>query len=181
MDRSQKHASDLLYCPLSFLKMKSSYIAIRLVRFLSAGVIIDDLESGKMKTILTMIAVALLVVPAVSEYTQISGSYGKTWLAESGNKNVIEQQPPNQGLWSWGAIPKGRTVSNGKLMAAVPGTLIYPAFPSSDDPIVINGITPSEAMSGNNSTQLSDPYLLEDPWFVAQTSDRPVFYRDLPY
>jgi hypothetical protein len=161
--------------------MKSSYIAIRLVRFLSAGVIIGDLESGKMKTILIMIAVALLVIPAVSEYTQISGSYGETWLAESGNKDVIEQQPSNQGLWSWGAIPKGRSLSNGKLMPAVPGTLIYPAFPSSDNPIVINGITASQAMSGNNSTQLSDPYISEDPWFVAQTSDRPVFYRDLPY
>jgi hypothetical protein len=142
MDRFQKHASNLSYYPLSFLKMKSSYIAIRLVRHLSPGIIIDDLEISKMKRILIMLAVALLVIPAVSEYTQISGSYGKTWLAESGNKNVIEQQPTNQVLWSWGAIPKGRMVSNGKLMAAVPGTLIYPAFSGSDIPIVINGITP---------------------------------------
>jgi hypothetical protein len=181
MDRSLERRKEGQSCSSRQHKQDVRDIAIRLVRFLSAGVSIDDLESGKMKTILIIIAVALLVIPAVSEYTQISGSYGKTWLAESGNKNVIEQQPSNQGLWSWGAIPKGRSLSNGKLMPAVPGTLIFPAFPSSDDPIVINGITPSKAMSGNNSTQLTDPYLSEDPWFIAQTSDRPVFYRDLPY
>ncbi len=134
-----------------------------------------------MRTIWIMLVVALLIVPAFSQFTQISGNYGETWLAESGNKNVIEQQPPNQGLWSWGAIPKGRSLSNGKLMPAAPGTLIYPAFPSSETPLVINATTPSEAVTGNNSSQLSNPYISEDPWVIAQTSDRPVLFRSLAY
>jgi hypothetical protein len=138
------------------------------------------MESDIMKTILIMLAVALLIVPAFSQYTQISGSFGKTWLAESGNKNVVAQEEP-QGLWSWGAGPKGRAVSNGKLMPAMPGVLIYPAFPDSDVPIVINGTTPSRALTESNSSAISDPYIAADPWFVAQTSNRPVFFRSLPY
>ncbi len=82
-------------------------MSFRLDRFLVPEIIIDDPESDLMRTMLIIIAMALLTIPAISQSTQISGSYGETWLAESGNKNVIEQQQsPNQGLWSWGTIPK---------------------------------------------------------------------------
>jgi hypothetical protein len=134
-----------------------------------------------MRTMLILIAMALLIIPVISQSTQISGNYGETWLAQSGNKNVVEQQSPNQGLWSWGAIPKGRSLSNGKLMPESPGILIYPAFPTSTTPIVINATTPSEAINGSNSSQISNPYISEDPWVIAQTADQPVFFRTLPY
>jgi hypothetical protein len=153
-------------------------IAFRLDGFLSTEIIIDDLESDLMRTMLIMLAMALLIIPAISQPTQISGNYGETWLAQSGNKNVVEQ---SSGLWSWGTIPKGQTLSNGKLTQQGPGILIYPAFPTSTTPIVINATTPSEAINGSNSSQISNPYISEDPWVIAQTSDQPVFFRQLPY
>ncbi len=134
-----------------------------------------------MRPMLIMFVMALLIVPAVSEFTQISGSYGETWLAESGNKNVIKQQSPNQGLWSWGTIPKGQILSNGKLTQLGPATLIYPAFPTSTTPIIYNATTPQEAIRGLNASDLNNPMISEDPWVMAQTSDRPVLFRDLPY
>ncbi len=133
-----------------------------------------------MRTILIILVAALLTVPAISQTTQVSGDFGKAWINQSGT-NKAADQTSNPGLWSWGATPKGRTLSNGKLMPETPGMVIYPAFPTNTIPIIINATTASEAVSGNNSSQVNNPYISDDPWYIAQSSDRPVFFGIRPY
>ncbi len=134
-----------------------------------------------MRVQLTMVLVIVLLIgPAISQYTQVGGSYGMNWLNQTGSLRPASQAA---GLWSWGNIPKGETLSNGKLSETNGGLLIYPAFPASanEAPIVLNATTPGREIGGNNSSQISNPYLLEDPWTVAQTTNRPVLFGVNPY
>lgn len=131
-----------------------------------------------MRVQLIMIVMVFLIVPAISQYTQVGGSFGITWLNQTGNLPPASQ---TTGLWSWGTIPKGQMLSNGKLTEVGGGMLIYPAFPASETPIVLNATTPGREFNQSNLSQISNPLLLEDPWTVAQTNDRPVFFRTLPY
>ncbi len=131
-----------------------------------------------MKTLLILLVMALLIIPVISQPTPVGGTFGENWLTQYGNKNVVKQ---SSGLWSWGVIPKGQMLSNGKLTELGPATLIYPAFPTSTTPVIYNATTPEEAIRGLNASQIGNPMISEDPWVVAQTSDRPVLFRNLPY
>ncbi len=131
-----------------------------------------------MKILLILLVMALLIIPAISQPTPVGGTFGENWLTQYGNKNVVKQ---STGLWGWGTIPKGQILSNGKLTELGPATLIYPAFPTNTTPIIYNATTPQEAIRGLNASNLDNPMISEDPWVMAQTSDRPVLFRDLPY
>ncbi len=131
-----------------------------------------------MRTLWILLVIALLTLPAISQPTPVGGTFGENWLVQYGNKNVVKQ---SSGLWSWGVIPKGQMLSNGKLTELGPATLIYPAFPTSTTPIIYNATSPSEMIRSLNASQISNPLISEDPWVVAQTSDRPVLFRNLPY
>jgi hypothetical protein len=135
-------------------------------------------ESLHMRKLLVALAMALLVIPAISQPTPVGGTFGETWLTNYGNRNVI---PQANSLWDWGTIPKGQILSNGRLTELGPAELIYPAFPSSTTPIIINATTPGESIRSLNASQINNPYLVEDPWFVAQTTGQPVLFRQLPY
>ncbi len=130
-----------------------------------------------MRVQLIALAIVLLIVPVISEYTQISGTYGEYWLSQSGNKHEFKQA---QGLWSWGAVPKGHTLTNGKLVEDEGGMLISPAFPTSATPIVINATTPGRGINMSNQSSIN-PAQFDDPWTVAQTNDRPVLFRRSAY
>ncbi len=131
-----------------------------------------------MRTLLIMFIMALLIFPAISQSTWVGGNFGDSWLEQYGNKNVVKQ---SSGLWSWGTIPKGQILSNGKLTELNPGTVFFPAFPTNMTPVFVNAMDPGEAISRSNLSQISNPYLAEDPWAVAQMTDQPVFFRQLPY
>lgn len=133
-----------------------------------------------MRTLFIILVMALLIIPAISQPLQVGGNFGETWLAQYGDKTVVKRSS-GPGLWSWGVIPKGQMLSNGKLTELGPATLIYPAFPTSTTPIIYNATTPEEAIRGLNASQIGNPLISEDPWVVAQTSDRPVLFRNLPY
>lgn len=130
-----------------------------------------------MRVQLIALVMVFLIVPAISQYTQVGGSYGTDWLNQFGNKHEVKEA---KGLWNWGAIPKGHTYSGGKLTEDSGGLLIYPAFPSSAAPIVLNATVPGRGLNATNQSMLN-PYIYEDPWTVAQMSDRPVLFRVNPY
>ncbi len=69
-----------------------------------------------MRTLLIMLVVGLLIIPAISQPLQVGGNFGRTWLAQYGDRNVV-RQPYGPGLWSWGTIPLGELLlPNGRLM-----------------------------------------------------------------
>ena len=131
-----------------------------------------------MRKIFAMLVLAILIIPVVSQPTPVGGTFGETWLTNYGNKNVIDQA---KSLWDWGTIPKGQILSNGKLIEIGPAELIYPAFPENSTPIIMNATTPEETIQGLNASQIYNPVLFDDPWFIAQTTGRPVLFRQLPY
>ncbi len=133
-----------------------------------------------MRTLLILLLIVLLAIPAISQPLQVGGTFGKTWLTQYGDRGVVKQSS-GPGLWSWGTIPKGQILSNGRLTELGPATLIYPAFPISTTPIILNATTPGEAIRRSNLTQIDNPFITEDPWFIAQTTGQPVFFRTLPY
>lgn len=130
-----------------------------------------------MRVSLIVLVMVFLMLPAIAEYTQVGGSFGITWLNQTGN---LQQFSQPAGLWSWGVIPKGQMLSNGKLTEIGGGMLIYPAFPTSTTPIILNATTPGRELNQSNISQIN-PLTLEDPWTVAQTNDRPVLFRTTPY
>lgn len=128
--------------------------------------------------LLIVLVAGTMLLPSFGHPTAVGGDYGRTWLTNYGNKNII---PQSTGLWDWGIIPKGHVLSNGRLTELGSVTLIYPAFPTSANPIVLNETTPIQAITSFNATQLNNPALWEDPWTIAQINGRPVLYRTLPY
>jgi hypothetical protein len=112
-----------------------------------------------------VLVLALLIIPVLCQPTNVGGTYGESWITNNGNKNVV---PEATGLWNWGNIPKGQMLSNGHLTQSGPGFLIYPTLPT-------EGTTPM------NATQLNNPYLTADPWYIAQSTEQPVLFRNLPY
>jgi len=125
-----------------------------------------------------LIALVMLLLPSFGQPTAVGGDYGRTWLTNYGNKNIT---PQATGLWDWGIIPKGQILSNGRLTELGSAILIYPAFPTNLNPIVLNETTPTQMITSFNATQINNPALWEDPWTIAQMSERPVLYRTLPY
>ncbi len=125
-----------------------------------------------------VLTLALLIIPVLSQPTNVGGTYGESWITNNGNKNVV---PTEAGLWNWGNIPKGQMLSNGHLTQAGPGYLIYPNLPTEGvTPIVVNATAPA-GLASLNATQLNNPYLTEDPWYIAQSTEQPVLFRNLPY
>lgn len=132
-----------------------------------------------MRCQIIVLVIALLVIPAFSQPLQISGGYGKQWLINTGSSY---QFPKATGMWDWGAVPKGKELSNGKLTQTGPGLLIYPAFPGINAaPIVLNATVPGAGLNASNQSMLRNPYIFDDPWTAAQMSDRPVLFRASPY
>jgi hypothetical protein len=128
---------------------------------------------------LIVLLIALLIIPSYSQSLQISGGYGKQWLANTGSSYQFSEAT---GMWDWGGVPKGREVQNGKLTQTGPGMLVYPAFPVvGATPIFVNATTPGTGLNATNQSVLSDPNLYLDPFTIAQTNDRPVLFRTNPY
>jgi hypothetical protein len=133
-----------------------------------------------MKVLLIALGIALLVYISTCQPISTSGAYGKAWLENYGNKNIV---PNSTGLWDWGHIPIGNILQNGKLTSigdtGTPTILFYPAFPTSTTPILQNRSLMTADYSGLSIADLSSPYLTEDPWTAAQTIGQPILYQGI--
>jgi hypothetical protein len=130
-----------------------------------------------MRTIFIVLVIALSTIPATTLAIEVGGNYGKAWIADNGGNNAI---PQATGLWDWGLIPKGQMLVNGKLQLAGPGYLINPT--EGVTPIFLNEATPQSMIRSMNASQLNDnTTLVQDPWYIAASTEQPVLARTLPY
>jgi hypothetical protein len=140
--------------------------------------------SVKCKLIIYVLGVVLIFISAgqgqlvlgsagessTGNFQSVGGEFGKAWI----NNFLATSGPPvqttnNTSLWTWGDMPVGKTLVNGKLVPADNnGTVITRATDWMGDmplgaPISLNG-------SYNTGLQspLSDMYLSDDPWIRAQ-------------
>lgn len=134
-----------------------------------------------MKIWLLLLCIALVIIPSLSQAVNVGGDYGRSWLDNSGNKNIIQN---SSGLWDWGETPVGHLLINGKLtsMPDTGSTLIYPAFVTNSTPIIGNATLNAPGYNPRHLTeaQLSSPYLLEDPWMVAQETGQAILIQNSP-
>jgi hypothetical protein len=135
-----------------------------------------------MKILLTALIIALLAVPLVSQAVDVGGNFGASWLASNGNKGII---PNATGLWSWGQIPLGNILKDGKLVStgnSGDSVLIYPAFSNGDmNPIIGNKSlnAPQYSPRGLKASDVASPYLSADPWVAAQTIGQPILSQTM--
>jgi hypothetical protein len=154
-----------------------------------------------MRILLTTLLIALLAVPLLSQAVDVGGSFGSNWIATTGNKEIFQTNAT--GLWSWGQIPLGNTLSGGKLVSTGDSgdtRLIFPAFPEGQSATTLDSLmTASNVAAGQlpalgsgyyidnrtlnvaqygprglNAQQLASPYLSEDPWATAQQIGQPI-------
>jgi hypothetical protein len=134
-----------------------------------------------MKT-LVLLCIALLIIPSLSQPINVGGNYGRSWLNNSGNKNIISS---SSGLWDWGQTPSGYILMNGKLVSTgeTGSTLIYPAFVTNSTPLIGNASlnAPNYGPRGLTLAQLASSYMYEDPWAVAQSTGQPILIQNSPY
>ena len=109
---------------------------------------------------------------------QLTGTSGKDILKQIASTKITTQ-PTNAssaGLWSWGSVPYGNIISNGKLVSTGDDgstILVYPAFPINDTPIyrLTDPMTSKYVAS-----DLQDPDYNRDSWAMAQATNQPVLY-----
>ena len=136
-----------------------------------------------MKISLVLLCIALLIIPSLSQPVNVGGTYGQNWLNNSGSKKPIPNS--SSGLWDWGVTPVGHMLVNGKLVSLGDGNsvLITPAFVTNPTPIIGNASLNAPEYNPRHLTeaQLSSPYMLEDPWAVAQETGQPILIQNPPY
>ena len=78
------------------------------------------MKSSLIIMILIVLSTQLVACDAqsASQYQNVGGDYGKTWLNNFNAQNPapVENSSKSDGLWSWGGAPKGRMIMNGQLM-----------------------------------------------------------------
>ena len=131
---------------------------------------------------LVLLCIALLIIPSLSQPVIVGGNYGRIWLNNSGNRNII---PSSSGLWDWGQTPSGYILMNGKLVSTGESgsTLIYPAFVTNSTPLIGNASLNAHNYGPRGLTlaQLASSYMYEDPWAVAQSTGQPILIQNSPY
>lgn len=118
----------------------------------------------------------VLSVPGVGTQ-QVGGDFGRAWLQSMEQVDNVETNRTNattDGLWSWGSVPKWHMLVGGRLEYMGSGMWFYPAFPANSTPIIENA-----SLSAKNAPDFASPEMLNDPWMIAQVSDRPVLFRSL--
>jgi hypothetical protein len=79
-----------------------------------------------------------------------------------------------------GPDSKGQMLVNGKLQLAGPGFLINPTEGAT--PIILNEATLQSMAASLNASQLSNNNtMVNDPWYIAASTEQPVLLRTLPY
>jgi hypothetical protein len=128
--------------------------------------------------LLALLALMLFITPFAAQPVQVGGDFGRSWLNSYGSKTAAEEL--SSGLWTWGAVPKGQVLVNGTLEPMGTSTWYYPSFPENSSPIILNSTSPAIDAVSFPLSDSGSPYLLEDPWFVAQMTGHPVMFRTMP-
>ena len=109
---------------------------------------------------------------------QLTGTSVKDILTQIASTKITTQ-PTNAssaGLWSWGSVPYGNIISDGKLVSTGDDgstILVYPAFPINDTPIY----RLSDPMTSKYvASDLKDPDYNLESWAMAQATNQPVLY-----
>jgi hypothetical protein len=109
---------------------------------------------------------------------QLTGTGGKDILTQIASTKITTQltNASSTGLWSWGSVPYGNIISNGKLVSTGDDgstILVYPAFPINDTPYYrLNNPMTSKYVTSD----LQDPDYNRDSWAMAQLTNQPVLY-----
>jgi hypothetical protein len=145
------------------------------------GVNIGDIDMRKLNGTLMAFGIALMLLALnceAAEPVQLSGSGGQTILAQVASTNITTQvTKASADLWSWGSIPLGNVLSNGKLVSTGDegnAILAYPAFPTTTTPNfqVLNPMAPSKY----SASDLQNPDYNQDYWTMAQLTNQSVLY-----
>lgn len=128
--------------------------------------------------ILLILLIALALCSLSFAMTQdVGGDFGHSWLIKYSNKFASDKDSKTNDLWNWGGKPRGYDVFNGKLYPMLaPAEWYYPAFTNNTTPIIMNGT----ALLNDRSLMPIDylfPDFANDPWSIAQTTERPVMVR----
>jgi hypothetical protein len=129
--------------------------------------------------ILLVIAVALslsgLCLLALGEPVQfVGGEYARSWL----NNFMAYNEPPvkadmTNDLWTWGGVPQGKAVVDGRLVSLNNTTTI---INRSGDWLGETPLTkPTWIGPSNPSSVFSPLYLSSDPWIRAQQLGLPLY------
>jgi hypothetical protein len=140
--------------------------------------------SMKRKLVVYMSAIVLLVISAgqgqlvlgsagqssTGYFQSVGGEFGKAWidnfLAASGPP---VQAANNTSLWTWGDMPVGKTVVNGKLVPTDGnGTVTTRAQDWMGDTPLGAPVSLNRSYNIGLQAPLSDMYLSDDPWIRAQ-------------
>jgi hypothetical protein len=113
------------------------------------------------------------IMSANCSAVNVGGDYGRSWLNENKNATQSSNVTKNDSdLWSWGSVPKGQMLVDGKLEVIGDRMYFAPAFA-----LDMIGVSPVKFNSTLNKTSPQDmlsPFIISDPWFDAQSRGRPV-------
>lgn len=91
-----------------------------------------------------------------AEFQSVSGDFARSWLDVSHSQNSKPAENKSSDLWSWGGLPKGKTLVNGELMPVTNGTI-----PAANDTANLIGDTYIDPYTGelvyNNQTLFAEP------------------------
>lgn len=108
-------------------------------------------------------------IPA-NYFQGVGGEFGKTWI----NNFLAQSSPPvqttnNTSLWTWGDLPVGKTLVNGRLVPTDRnGTVTIRARDWMGDTLLVAPVYLNSSYNTRVQSPLSDMYLSDDPWIRAQ-------------
>jgi hypothetical protein len=140
--------------------------------------------SVKRKLIVYVSAIVLIVISAgqgqlvlgsagessTERFQSVGGEFGKAWI----NNFLATSRPPvqttnNTSLWTWGNMPVGKILVNGKLVPADNnGTVITRAQDWMGETPLSAPVSLNRSYNIGLQSPLSDLYLSDDPWIRAQ-------------
>ncbi len=100
----------------------------------------------------------------------VGGEFGKAWI----NNFLAQSGPPvqttnNTSLWTWGDLPVGKTLVNGRLVPTDRnGTVTIRARDWMGDALIVAPVYLNSSYNTGIQAPLSDMYLSDDPWIRAQ-------------
>lgn len=128
--------------------------------------------------VLSLILLLLALNCEAMAPVQLTGAGGKEVLTKIASTKITTQptSASSSDLWSWGSIPLGNILSNGKLVSTGDDgstVMVYPAFPGNTTPIyqISNPMVSKYAAS-----DLQNPDLNQDYWTMAQLADQSVLF-----
>ncbi|MBN1322667.1 MAG: hypothetical protein JW986_01520 [Methanotrichaceae archaeon] len=121
--------------------------------------------------VISLVLGSLCPLAAADLPQSVGGDFGRAWLDEFMKYNTVptEEEKTND-LWSWGGVPRGKTLVDGKLVATNITTTNWSADWLGERPLG----DPVQINATEGSTALSPLYLSSDPWIRAQQLGRPV-------